>query len=406
MHTVSDEDAGAVRARRTGTGLRRRFAAALAAALFLLGGLAAGAQEIRFFRIGTGTTGGTYFPIAGLIANAVSNPPGSRPCERGGSCGVPGLIAVAQATSGSVENLRNLSTGSFESALVQADIAFWAHRGTGPYEGKRPITEVRTIANLYTEAVHLVVRADSGIDEVGDLEGRTVSLGEEGSGTLVEARVILDAYGVAESDVDARYLRPGPAADRLAEGEIDAFFIVAGQPVQAVMDAAVRVPISLVPFDGETAERLAEELPFFVSRVIEEGVYPGVPATPVLAVGAQWVVREDVPAETVYGLARALWHPSTQTLLEGGHPRGTEIQIENALSGLAVPLHEGAERYYREIGLIPGPPPGPSPGPSPGIEDVPARADAAGGMPERGPPVTQEAADPAIRPADGTEPAN
>lgn len=111
-----------------------RLPAALALAA-MLAAAAAGAvlaQDLRFFRIGTGTTGGTYFPIGGLIANAVSNPPGARPCERGGSCGVPGLIAVAQSTSGSVENLEKLSAKAFESALSQADVAYWAYRGAGP----------------------------------------------------------------------------------------------------------------------------------------------------------------------------------------------------------------------------------------------------------------------------------
>lgn len=345
----------------------RRLFPGLVAALVAIGlalGLALGpmtatplAQELRFFRIGTGTTGATYFPIGGLIANAISNPPGSRPCERGGSCGVPGLIAVAQATSGSVENLNLMAAGTLESAMSQADIAFWAHTGTGPYEGRPPMTGLRAIANLYPETVHLVVRADAGIDDVGDLAGKVVSLGDEGSGTLVEARAILAAHGLDESDVDARYLRPGPAADRLAEGGIDAFFIVAGQPVAAVTDAAARVPIRLVELAGPEAEDLLD-FPFFVETEIAAGVYPGVPATRTLAVGAQWLVREDVDEDLVYGITRALWHPSTQLLLAGGHPRGAEIVPGNALTGLAVPLHAGAERFYREAGLLPDEEPG------------------------------------------------
>lgn len=331
------------------------LAAVLAAGIVagIAGGMAA-AQDLRFFRIGTGTTGGTYFPIGGLIANAVSNPPGSRPCLRGGSCGVPGLIAVAQATSGSVENLQKLSEKAFESALSQADVAYWAYRGGGPYEEAPPQEELRAIANLYPETVHLVVRADSGIETVPDLKGKVVSVGEQGSGTLVEARLVLGAYGLDDGDVEARHFQPGPAGDRLAKGEIDAFFLVAGQPVGAVADVAARVPIRLVPLDG-VAEALGGSLPsFLVETRIEAGTYEGVPETPTLAVGAQWIVRSDMDEETVYGLTRALWHPSTLRLLAGGHPRGAEIRPENAVSGLAVPLHPGAERYYREAGLLGG----------------------------------------------------
>ena len=324
----------------------------LTAALLLLGSGLAGAEDIRFFRIGTGTTGGTYFPVGGMLANAISNPPGSRPCDRGGSCGVPGVIAVAQATQGSVENLKEMRTGTLESALSQADIAFWARKGTGPYKGQQPFEQLTTIANLYIETVHLVVRAESDIRSVADLKGKVVSIGEEGSGTLVEARVILEAYGIAETEIDPRYLKPGPAGDRLVEGGIDAFFIVGGHPVSAVAEAAARTPIRLLSFDDAQGRSLKERLPFFTESVIGEGVYEGVSETRTLGVGAQWLVRGDVPDDLVYGITRALWHPSTRRLLDNGHPKGPSIQLATATRGLAAPLHPGAARYYREAGVL------------------------------------------------------
>ncbi|UEM02933.1 TAXI family TRAP transporter solute-binding subunit [Skermanella rosea] len=310
------------------------------------------ADDIRFFRIGTGTTGGTYFPVGGMLANAISNPPGSRPCDRGGSCGVPGVIAVAQATQGSVENLKEMRTGTLESALSQADIAFWAREGTGPYKGQQPFEQLTTIASLYVETVHIVVRAESDIRSIADLKGKVVSIGEEGSGTLVEARVILEAYGIAEKDIEPRYLKPGPAGDRLVEGGIDAFFIVGGHPVAAVAEAAARTPIRLLSFDDEQGRNLKERLPFFTESVIGEGVYEGVSETRTLGVGAQWLVRGDVPEDLVYGITRALWHPSTRRLLDNGHPKGPSIQLATATKGLAAPLHPGAARYYREAGVL------------------------------------------------------
>lgn len=324
----------------------------LTAALLFLGSGPAGAEDIRFFRIGTGTTGGTYFPVGGMLANAISNPPGSRPCDRGGSCGVAGLIAVAQATQGSVENLKEMRTGTLESSLSQADIAFWAHQGIGPYKGQPAFEQLTAIANLYTETVHVVVRAESDIRNIGDLRGKVVSVGEEGSGTLVEARVILEAYGLGEKDMQARYLKPGPAGDRLVEHDIDAFFIVGGHPVAAVAEAAARTPVRLLSFDDPHGKSLKEHLPFFTESMIDEGVYEGVLATRTLGVGAQWLVRGDVPEELVYGITRALWHPNTRRLLDSGHPKGPSIQLANALNGLAVPLHPGAARYYREAGVL------------------------------------------------------
>ncbi|HYD29951.1 MAG TPA: TAXI family TRAP transporter solute-binding subunit [Azospirillaceae bacterium] len=333
---------------RHGLGLPLAFTLALS----LAGALTGWAQELKFFRIGTGTTGGTYFPIGGLLSNAISNPPGSRPCGRGGSCGVPGLIAVAQATSGSVENINALRSGGLEAALVQADIAHWAFVGQGIYRDKPPFAELRAVANLYTEAVHLVVRADSPIRSVRDLAGRAVSLGDEGSGILVESRILLAAYGLSESAIRPFYLRPGPSADRLAAGELDAFFMVGGFPVQAITDLAARVPIRLIPFDDEPAVRLKGNFAYYTEVTIDADAYPGVPGTRTLGVGAQFVVRSELPADLAYGITAALWHESTLHLLAEGHPKGRGITLPNALQGLAVPLHPGAERFYREVGLL------------------------------------------------------
>ncbi len=152
----------------------------------------AAAQDIRYFRIGTGSISGVYFPVGGLIANIISNPPGSRACDEGGSCGVPGLIAVVQATLGSVANVHAVQSGMLESAMVQADIASFAYHGTGPFAREKPFKELRAIANLYPEAVHVVVRRDSPIKSMSDLAGRRVSLDLTGSGTRAVALTVLE----------------------------------------------------------------------------------------------------------------------------------------------------------------------------------------------------------------------
>ena len=140
------------------------------------------AQDMAFFRIGTGGTAGTYYPIGGLLANAISNPPGSRPCDKGGSCGVPGLIASALSANGSVANINAIAGGTLESGFSQSDVATWAYTGTGIWEGKPAVEKLRAIANLYPESIHLVVSADSGISSVSDLKGKRVSMDEPGFG--------------------------------------------------------------------------------------------------------------------------------------------------------------------------------------------------------------------------------
>lgn len=323
-------------------------------ALVVAAGIAGSAlaQGSQFFRIGTGSTGGTYFPIGAILASAISNPPGSRECERGGSCGVPGLIAVAQSTTGSVENVRAIGSGLLESALSQADVAFWAYHGRHTFAQTGPIKNLRAIANLYPEMIHIVVRREAGILTVRDLKGKRVSLDREGSGTLVDALLILEAYGIKPEDLQVEHLEPGPAADRLREGTLDAFFFVAGIPAAAITDLAATAAIGLVPITGPEAERLRQTYPFFAENFISAGSYSGVYSTPTLSVGAQWLVAANVPEETVYGVARALWHPSTEALLDAGHPQGRHIRRETALDGIGIPLHPGAVRFYREAGML------------------------------------------------------
>ena len=309
------------------------------------------AQDIRFLRIGTGSTAGTYFPIGGLIANAISNPPGSRPCEAGGSCGVPGVIAAAVSTQGSVENVRAVVEGRLDFALSQADVAFFAFEGAGPFSGEEPLQSLRGIASLYPEAVHVVTRMDADITSIADLAGRRVAVGERASGTRVVAGIVLSAFGLTENDVTASYERLGAASDRLIEGSIDAFFIVGGYPLGAVTHVAEEMGVSLLPLGGAEAERLRESYPFLFRDHIPANVYPGVSRTETLSVGAQLVTSEALDAQLVYEITRALWHPNNRRVLDSGHPNGTRIRVQSALRGIAIPLHSGAARFYEEAGV-------------------------------------------------------
>ncbi len=311
------------------------------------------AQEPQFFRIGTGGTAGTYYPIGGLIANAISNPPGSRPCEEGGSCGVAGLIATALSSNGSVANVNAIAQGALESGFAQADVATWAQTGTGIWEEQPAVENLRAIATLYAETIHLVASAESGIDSVDDLAGKTVSLDEPGSGTLVDARIILEAYGLTEEDVDAQFLKPDQAAERMRDGAMDAFFFVGGFPAGAIAELASQEDIVLVPIDGEQAAAIREEYTFFAENLVPAGTYEGIEAdVPTLAVGAQWVTNAEQPEELIYEIVKALWNESTRAMFDAGHQKGREIRLETALDGIGIPLHPGAERFYREQGVI------------------------------------------------------
>ncbi|MBL8807800.1 MAG: TAXI family TRAP transporter solute-binding subunit [Rhodospirillales bacterium] len=321
--------------------ITRRSALALgafgAAALATRGAFA---QAPAFFRIGTGGTAGTYYPVGGLIANAISNP--------------PALVATAVASNGSVANVNAIVGGAAESGFVQADVAFWAYSGTGVFEGKPKLADLRSIANLYPESVHLVVRKASNVKSIADLKGKAVSLDEPGSGTLVNAKAILGAFGVTEKDVKAEYLKPNQAADKMKDGSCDAFFFTGGYPAAAISElASTGSGIDILPIDGPNAEKLVKDLPFFAPDLIPADTYKGVGAVKTVAVGAHWITSAKISNDTVYAVTKALWSDKTRAALDAGHAKGKVIRKETALKGLlGVPLHDGAARFYKEAGLL------------------------------------------------------
>ena len=311
------------------------WAAALTASLAFAGA----AQAQQFFRIGTGGTAGTYYPVGGMIANAVSQP--------------GKIIATAQASNGSLANVTAVAGGSLEAGMTQSDVATWAYTGTGAFEGKPKVTDLRMIANLYPESIHLVVKKGSGIKSVADLKGKRVALDEPGSGTLIDARMVLAAYGVKESDIKPDYIKPNQAGDKLKDGSLDAFFFVGGSPAGAIAElASSGAGIELLPLSGPQADALRKSSPFFAVDNIAANTYKDVPAVQTLAVGAQLVTSAKVDAETVYQITKSLYSEATQKALQAGHAKGKFITKENAVKGAGIPFHPGAEKFYKEAGLL------------------------------------------------------
>ncbi len=313
--------------------LKHLIVAAVAAATLA----SAGAQQ--FFRIGTGGTAGTYYPVGGMIANAVSQP--------------GKIVATAAATNGSVANVNGIAGGSLESGFSQSDVATWAQKGTGIFEGKPHVPGLRMIANLYPETIHVVVKKGSGIKSIIDLKGKRVGLDEPGSGTLINARLVLAAYGVLETDIKPEYIKPNQAGDKMKDGSLDAFFFTGGAPAGAIAElASSGSGIELLPIDGPQAQGLRMASPFFANDTIPGETYKGVAAVNTLAVGAQWVTSDKADAETVYQITKALFSDATQKTLQAGHAKGKMITLKNAVQGVGIPFHPGAERYYREVGAL------------------------------------------------------
>ena len=261
-------------------------------------------------------------------------------------------MATAVASNGSVANINAINGGSSESGFSQSDVAHWAYTGTGLFEGKGRIEGLRAIATLYPETIHLVARKDSGIASVKDLKGKRVSLDEPGSGTLVDARIVLGAFGLSEKDVKAEHLKPGPAGDRLRDGALDAFFFVGGYPTGAISELATSSGITLVPIAGPEVEALLAEHRFFAKDTVPAGTYKDVGETPTISVNAQWITSAKQPDALVYDIVKALWSEGSRATLDAGHAKGKLIRLETATNGLGIPLHPGAEKFYKEKGVL------------------------------------------------------
>src|SRR5262245_27351730 len=318
--------------------MTRRKALALGAGLGALAliGIPAHAQQ-SFFRIGTGGTGGTYSPLGGIRANAIST-------DR--------INVSAVATNGSVANVNGIVGGSMESGFSQADVNSWAANGTGIYEGKPKVEELRAIANLYPESVHVVVKKGLNLKSVTDLKGRRVSIDEPGSGTLVNARAILGVFGITEKDIKPEYLKQLQSAEKLKDGSLDAFFTTTGYPLGILTELAATNGFDLLPIEGAARDRILAQYKFFANDRIPDGTYKNVKGVETISVGAQWVTSSKQPEALVYEITKALWSDKTRAALDAGHAKGKVIQKSAALLGISIPLHPGAEKFYKEAGLL------------------------------------------------------
>jgi hypothetical protein len=318
--------------------ITRRNVLALSAGLSAsaLAGTAALAQQ-RFFRIGTGGTGGTYYPVGGMIANAISTDK---------------INVSAVATNGAVANVNGIVGGSMESGFSQADVNAWAYTATGIYEGKPKIEELRVIANLYPESVHVIVRKGAGIKSLADLKGKRVSIDEPGSGTLVNARALMAAYGVTEKDIKPEYLKQVQSAEKFKDGSLDAYFQTTGYPQGTLSELAATNGFELLPIEGEVRDKLMAQFKFFAKDRIPDGTYKDVKGVDTVAVGAQWTTTSKQPDDLVYEITKALWSDKTRAAMDAGHAKGKEIRKETALQGVSIPLHPGAEKFYKEAGLL------------------------------------------------------
>lgn len=302
--------------------------------------VSASAADRVFFAIATGGTGGTYYPLGGMLAQLVSN-----------KVTIDGkkMSATAETGNASVANSKLLGRGEIESAFAAADILDAAYKGINQFDGAA-IKNLRAIGALYPETVQLVVRADAGINSFTDLKGKAISSGSPGSGQWQLLGDLLTAHGMTRDDIKEDFSSFSQSVDKIKDGNLDASLITAGAPTSSVTDLATGHDIRIIPLAGPAIKKLQESQPYYADAVLPAGIYNGIDSdVQTLAVRAIWATHSDTSEEVIYELTKALFE-NTETLGKV-HPKGKEISLDYALESVSIPVHPGALRYYEEKGV-------------------------------------------------------
>jgi TRAP transporter TAXI family solute receptor len=302
-----------------------------AASLMATAPLAA-AQQLS---IATGGTGGVYYPIGGGLAEMINNH-------------IEGASATAEVTGASVENMGLIMRGDADLALALADTVYQAYNGTGDFEG-RQIENTRALASVYPNALQLVVLADSDIESLEDLKGKRVSVGAPGSGTELNARALLEANGMSYEDFTPQRLNFNETADAIRDGDIDAGFWSVGPPTSSILNLAATRDIRLVGFSDEEIANAQEEEPVFASYELRADLYEGMDeAVQTISIPNVLVVNADMDEELAYELTKLLFENTDELIAV--HPAANDTTIEFSIDSTPVPFHDGALRYYEEVG--------------------------------------------------------
>jgi TRAP transporter TAXI family solute receptor len=313
------------------------------------------AEDMRFFRIASGSAGGSYFPIAGNVAQVISNPPGARPCDKGGNCAVPGVVGIAQSGTGSVGNINLVMSGAVEAGFAQSDVTYWRYTGTAVFKGEKPAKDLRVITALFQEHVHVVGGKGTKATNFGDLKGKTIGVGDQGSGVLVTTGLVLEAYGLTFDNIKPEYVKGKAAAELVADGHADAYLTVTGAPNGAITELAATKGVKMLTIDGAARDKLLKKIPFYCAASLPANTYAGQDKdVETIAVNTLLVTNVKVDDQLVYDVLKGLYdNKQAEKFLSKGHPRSKTIVLETALNSVEKEmLHPGAARFFREKGLL------------------------------------------------------
>ena len=317
----------------------KRIFVALVAAVAAFALATGHAQDKKRISIGTGGTGGVYYPLGGGLAAALSKY-------------VPGVEATAEVTAGSVANMQLIAAGKSELAFTMADTAWDAYNGLEKFKDKK--VGLRTLAVFYPNRMQVVSIEGKGIEKFSDLKGKRVSTGAPASGTEVMALRLIEAHGLdPNKDMTRERLSVAESVNALMDGKIDAFFWVGGVPTPAITDLAATPGIKVRMVDhGDGADAMRKKYgPIYVKNRILANAYPGEPReTTNVDVWNLLVVPESSDEKLVYEITKTLFEKKDE--LVKVHKDAAFLDLANQMTGASpLPFHPGALRYFREKGL-------------------------------------------------------
>ncbi|MFK7881637.1 TAXI family TRAP transporter solute-binding subunit [Roseobacter sp.] len=311
------------------------------AAVTIAFGSAATAQDQQFISIGTGGVTGVYYPTGGAICRLVNRDRKEH-----------GIRCAVESTGGSVYNINTIKAGELEFGVAQSDWQYHAFNGTSKFE-ENPFPDVRAMFSVHPEPFTLIVRAGSGISSFEDLAGKRVNVGNPGSGQRATMEVVMDAYGMTmDSFALATEYKGSEMAKQICDDNIDAMIYTIGHPAAAIKEASTTCDVQLVSVSGDAIDALVAENPYYRVATIPGGMYAGTDEdTTTFGVGATFVTSADVSDDVAYVVAKAVL--SNLDDFRGLHPAFANLDASQMISdGLSAPLHPGAERAYKELGLM------------------------------------------------------
>ena len=288
--------------------------------------------------MGTGSTGGTYFALGGAMANAINDKLADKK-----------ITITAQSTGASVENMNLINAGEMDLGIAMNNVAANAFDGVGAFSS--PVTNVSSIGVVYNEVYQIVANAATGAKNVEDLKGKKVAIGPAGSGTLGLSQKIFTAAGLdPNKDIQPQSDSFGDAATKMQDGHIDAACNVLAVPASSIIEMTTSMKLAYVNISDDILETLQATEPYFVRKIIPAGTYDGqTEDINTITCKAALYCRADLDEETVYQITKAFYESGDVIAAE--HATGKEVQLEGCLEGITTPIHPGAARYYKEMGI-------------------------------------------------------